>query len=99
MSKPMSENARTVLTCLKENYGNDKLTYLDIAEKTGIAAKSVNALVTHALIGSAEKGRGLAKRVAFEVTDAEGKVSTKNGITLTEKGLTYDPDSETVTEA
>ena len=82
MSKPLSENARTVLSFLKENYGAN-LTAAQIAEELGMARKTVDAIVTAAL-----GKRGLAER--FVVEGIEKKV-----ITLTKEGLSYDPDADT----
>jgi DNA-binding MarR family transcriptional regulator len=79
MSKPMSENARTVLTYLKENDGKT-MNYMDIVTGTGLAAKSVNALV-NALVK-----RGLVERYVIEGSD-------KKGVKVTFEGQAFDPDA------
>ena len=86
MSKPLSENARTILSFLKENYGKN-LTAVQIAEELGLARKTVDAIITSAL-----GKRGLAER--FVVEGIEKKV-----INLTKDGLSYDPDADVEVEA
>ena len=56
MAKPLSENARTVLSYLQENVGAD-VTYVQIAEATGLAPRTVNGIITSALVK-----RGLAEK-------------------------------------
>ncbi len=85
--KPLSENARTVLAYLQEHQGED-VTYTDIAEGTGLAPKSVNAIITSAL---GNKERVLATRVAVEGKD-------KKLIVLTDLGMDYDPTADDATE-
>lgn len=85
MGKPLSENARTVLDYLKENFGKD-VTYVQIAEETGLAPRTVNGIITSAL-----KRRGLAERVAVEGQE-------KKFIVLTDAGLAYDPTADDAKE-
>jgi DNA-binding MarR family transcriptional regulator len=84
-NKPLSENARTVLEFLKENAGKD-VTYVQIAEETGLAPRTVNGIITSAL-----KRRGLAERIP-------GKEEGKKFIVLTDAGLSYDPTADDAEE-
>lgn len=81
--KPLSENARTVLSYLQENMDRD-LNYVDVAEGTGLPLKTVNGIITSAL---GRKDRLLATRVAVEGKD-------KKLIVLTDLGASYDPTSD-----
>lgn len=81
MAKPLSENARTVLSYLQENVGAD-VTYVQIAEATGLAPRTVNGIITSALVK-----RGLAERKTVEGQE-------KKLIVLTEAGVDYDPTTE-----
>lgn len=83
--KPLKENARTVLSYLQENIGKD-LTYVDVAEGTGLAPKTVNGIITSAL---GRKERLLATRVTVEGQE-------KKLIVLTDLGATYDPTADDV---
>jgi len=85
MAKALSENARIVLNYLKENVGTD-VTYTKIAEDTGLAPKSVNGIITSALVK-----RGLATRVTVEGQE-------KKLIVLTDDGVNYDPTADDVAE-
>ena len=84
MSKPLSENARTVLGYLQGNVGTE-VTYVQIAEATGLAPRTVNGIITSALVK-----RGLAERKTVEGQE-------KKLIVLTDAGRDYDPDAEVET--
>jgi len=83
--KPLSTNARTVLAYLQDHQGEDIL-YTDIAEATGLAPKSVNAIITSSL---GNKARVLATRVPAQVDGKEKKF-----IVLTDLGVDYDPAAD-----
>jgi len=85
MGKPLSENARTILEYLKANAGKD-VTYVQIAEDTGLAPRTVNGVITSALAK-----RSLVTRVAVEGQE-------KKLIVLTAEGKVYDPTSEDAEE-
>lgn len=85
MGKPLSENAKTVLSYLQENVDKD-VTYVKIAEDTNLPPRTVNGILTSALVK-----RGLATRVAVEGQE-------KKLVVLTDTGRNYDPDAETVEE-
>lgn len=85
MSKPLSENARTILAYMKENFGAN-ITAVQAAEDLGLGRKTVDAIVT-----------ALAKRSLAERTVVEGV--EKKVIGLTKEGLAFDPDAVVETEA
>lgn len=76
----LSDNAKAVLTYLKEHDGED-FTHKDIAEDLGIAPRSVTGTVT-----------GLVKRgFAVRVETDDPKVKY---IHATDEGLAFDVDSD-----
>lgn len=81
MAKPLSENARTILTYLQDNSHAD-VNYGQIAEATGLAPRTVNGIVTSALVK-----RELAVRIQVEGSD-------KKIIRLTDLGMNYDPTAD-----
>lgn len=78
--KMFSENAQTIIRFLQANAGA-QLTANDIAEATGLAARSVNGTVT-----------GLQKKGICERAVVEG--IEKKVILLTPAGSTVDPDMD-----
>lgn len=78
----LSEKAQTILAHLQANVGTDE-TFVEVAEATGLEARSVNGTVT----GLAK--RGLVERVSVEGID-------KKVIRLTDAGRTFDPMTEKV---
>lgn len=82
MAFVLSEKAQAVLAHLQANVGTDE-TFVEIAEATGLEARSVNGTVT----GLAK--RGLVERVEVENFD-------KKVIRLTDAGRTFDPMTEKV---
>ena len=82
MAFVLSEKAQAVLAHLQANVGTDE-TFVEIAEATGVEARSVNGTVT----GLAK--RGLVERVEVENFD-------KKVIRLTDAGRTFDPMTEKV---
>lgn len=82
MSYVLSEKAQTILAHLQANVGTDE-TFVDVAEATGLEARSANGTVT----GLAK--RGLVERVSVEGVD-------KKVIRLTDAGRTFDPMTEKV---
>lgn len=82
MSYVLSEKAQAVLAHLQANVGTDE-TFVEVAEATGLEARSVNGTVT----GLAK--RGLVERVEVENFD-------KKVIRLTDAGRTFDPMTEKV---
>lgn len=85
MAKPLSENARTVLAYLQAHVGED-IIYTQIAEETGLPPRSVNAIITSALVK-----RDLAERIVKEGVE-------KKLIVLTAEGENYDPAADDVEE-
>ena len=82
MSYVLSEKAQAILAHLQANVGTDE-TFVEVAEATGLEARSVNGTVT----GLAK--RGLVERVSVEGVD-------KKVIRLTDAGRTFDPMTEKV---
>lgn len=82
MSYVLSEKAQAILAHLQANVGTDE-TFVEIAEATGLEARSVNGTVT-----------GLAKRGLVERVEVEG--FDKKVIRLTDAGRTFDPMTEKV---
>lgn len=82
MAFVLSEKAQTVLAHLQATVGTDE-TFVEVAEATGLEARSVNGTVT----GLAK--RGLVERVEVENFD-------KKVIRLTDAGRTFDPMTEKV---
>lgn len=78
----LSEKAQTILAHLQANVDTDE-TFVEVAEATGLEARSVNGTVT----GLAK--RGLVERVSVEGVD-------KKVIRLTDAGRTFDPMTEKV---
>lgn len=82
MAFVLSEKAQAILAHLQANVGTDE-TFVEVAEATGLEARSVNGTVT----GLAK--RGLVERVEVENFD-------KKVIRLTDAGRTFDPMTEKV---
>ena len=78
----LSEKAQAILAHLQATAGTDE-TFVEVAEATGLEARSVNGTVT----GLAK--RGLVERVEVENFD-------KKVIRLTDAGRTFDPMTEKV---
>jgi|GEM_PF-1584455 len=91
----MKENAKAVLNFLKELSDSDNYTAQDVADTLGMPVKSVNGIITAALVR-----KGYAERVEteIEIEDENGKVKHKTVkfIKLTQKGKDFDPDAEVV---
>ena len=87
----MKENTKTVFNYIKANEA-DNITASNIAEGTGIPVKSVNGIITSALIGTGKNkaNKDYVERVlgTEEYTDEEGNARVKEVkfIKLTEKG-------------
>lgn len=82
MSYVLSEKAQAILAHLQANVDTDE-TFVEVAEATGLEARSVNGTVT-----------GLAKRGLVERVEVEG--FDKKVIRLTDAGRTFDPMTEKV---
>lgn len=84
MLKP---NSKLVYEYVKAHNG-EKMTAADIAEGTGLEVKSVNGIVT-----SAFQKKGLMERTPAEVELPDGSHKAVKFISLTEAGLSFDPDA------
>ena len=87
----MKENSKIVFNYIKE-HNDENITAPDIAAGTGLETKSVNGIITSALIGTGKNkaNKNYVERVPgeIEVEDENGNVSHKavKFIKLTEKG-------------
>ncbi len=87
----MKENSKIVFNYLKEHDG-EQIIAADIEKATGLPIKTVNGIVTSALVGTGKnkETKGYAERIpgAIEVQDEEGHVTPKavKFIQLTDKG-------------
>ena len=89
--KRMKENTKTVFNYLKEHDGEDVIAS-DIAEATGLPVKSVNGIITSALVGTGKNkaNKSYVERIPGEIeeTDENGNVTHKavKFVKLTDKG-------------
>jgi hypothetical protein len=87
----MKDNTKTVFTYIKEHEA-ENITASDIEKGTGIPVKSVNGIITSALIGTGKnkENKNYVERVlgTEEYTDEEGQARIKEVkfIKLTDKG-------------
>lgn len=81
-----TENSIKVFRFLHDNYGT-KLTNKDIADALGVSGPTVVGSVT----GLCKKG--YAVRTEEHVAGADGKDVVVKYISLTEEGLSYDPEA------
>lgn len=88
----MKANSITVFNFIKDNDGKN-FTAADIAEATGLSAKSVNGIITKGLQYKDDDGNvvALAERVPAELELADGTHKAVKFIRLTEAGKTYTP--------
>ena len=85
MLKP---NSKLVLDYLREHNG-EKIIANDIAEATGLDVKQVNGIVTAAF-----QKKGYSVRTDGEIELADGSHKKVKFISLTEAGLSFDPNAE-----
>ena len=88
----MKANSITVFNFIKDNDGKN-FTAADIAEATGLSAKSVNGIITKGLQYKDDDGNvvPLAERVPAELELADGTHKAVKFIRLTEAGKVYTP--------
>ena len=88
----MKANSITVFNFIKDNDGKN-FTAADIAEATGLSAKSVNGIITKGLQYKDDDGNvvALAERVPAELELADGTHKAVKFIRLTEAGKSYTP--------
>lgn len=93
----LKENSRLVYDFVKEHDGQD-FTAADIAQATGLSARSVNAIVTSAFQRHKNVDKEiipLMQRVPAEIEDPEtGFHKAVKFIQLTDEGRNFDPDAE-----
>ena len=86
--KPMSENAQIIFNFLKKNHTQD-FTAADVAEKTGLPKKTVDACFTSAI-----RNRQLGEREEVEIENEDGTHTTVKVLKLYDEALSYDPAIE-----
>lgn len=84
----MKENTRKVFDYLKDNTDKD-LTAADVAEALGLEKRQVDGIFTSAL---QRKGYGVRELVEVELAD--GSHQKVKYLSLTNKGLAFDPDAQ-----
>lgn len=94
MAKGFSDNAKVVYNEVKAaQEAGELVTAKDIAEKTGLSARTVNGVITGAF-----QRKGLMVREEKSVENEEGKTVAVKFIKLTDEGLATDvnavPDEE-----
>ncbi len=84
----LKENSKLVFNYVKEHDGED-FTANDIAEATGLEARSVNGIVT-----SAFQRKGLMERIESEIELEDGTHKKVKFIRLTDEGRVFDPNAK-----
>lgn len=85
----MTENSRIVFEFLKKNYGKE-LTKHEISEKTGVSIGAING----SILGLVRKGMATDRTETIVSKYGDQKLSVVHWITLTEKGMEFDPEEE-----
>jgi len=83
----LKANSRAVFDFVKAHDG-ENMTAADIAEGTGLEARSVNGIVT-----SAFQKKGLMVRTPAEIELPDGTHKGVKFISLTDEGRAFDPDA------
>ena len=83
----MKENSKNVLKYLKEHNG-EELTAADVADALGLAKRSVDGIFT------ALQKKELGIRTPAEIELEDGSHKAIKLLSLTEKGLSYNPEVE-----
>lgn len=86
----LKENNQKVLDYVREHEG-ENITLADIAEGTGLEARSVNGIIV-----SAFQKKGLMTRIEGEIELEDGKHKAVKFIKLTEAGRNFDENAEEV---
>ena len=83
----MKENSKNVLNYLKAHNGED-LTAADVADALGLAKRSVDGIFT------AMQKKGLGVRTPAEIELDDGSHKAIKLLSLTDAGMSYDPDAD-----
>ena len=83
----MKENSKNVLNYLKAHNGED-LTAADVADALGLAKRSVDGIFT------AMQKKGLGVRTPAEVELDDGSHKAIKLLSLTDAGMSFDPDAD-----
>ena len=84
----MKENSKKVFVYLKENHGTD-VTAADVAAALGLEKRSVDGIFTSAI-----QRKGLGVRVPAEVELEDGTHKAIKFLSLTDAGMSFDPDAD-----
>ena len=83
----MSENSKKVLNYMKEINGQ-KVTSEDVAVALGLEKRSVDGIFTSAI-----QRKGLGVRTPAEIELEDGSHKAVKFLSLTDAGMTFDPDA------
>ena len=84
----MKENSRRVLDYLKGVRGQN-VTAADVADALGLEKRSVDGIFTSAI-----QRKGLGIRTPAEVEMEDGSHKAVKFLSLTDAGMSYDPDAD-----
>ena len=84
----MKENSKKVLEYLKKVNGQD-VTSGDVAEALGLEKRQVDGIFTSAI-----QRKGLGIRTPAEIELADGTHKAIKLLSLTDAGLSFDPDAD-----
>ena len=84
----MKENSKKVFNYLKSVNGQN-VTAADVADALGLEKRSVDGIFTSAI-----QRKGLGVRTAAEIELEDGSHKTVKFLSLTDAGMSFDPDAE-----
>jgi hypothetical protein len=84
----MKENSKKVLNYLKEINGTE-VTAQDVADALGLEKRSVDGIFTSAI-----QRKGLGVRTPAEIELEDGSHKAVKFLSLTEAGMSFDPDAD-----
>ena len=86
----MTENSRKVFDYLRAHYG-EKVTAQDVAAALGVSLSAVTGSVNG--LASTKKHPAYAIRTEAEIPAEDGKTAKVKYVSLTEEGMSFDPDN------
>ena len=84
----MKENSKRVFNYLKSVNGQN-VTAADVADALGLEKRSVDGIFTSAI-----QRKGLGVRTAAEIELEHGSHKTVKFLSLTDKGMAFDPEAD-----
>ena len=84
----MKENSKRVFNYLKSVNGQN-VTAADVADALGLEKRSVDGIFTSAI-----QRKGLGVRTAAEIELEDGSHKTVQFLSLTDKGMAFDPEAD-----